>query len=155
MKQVLLLVCLAVISAGFIYAQDSTNTLRTILDGKRYSFEPTSMTPMRGSTRQVNGGFSLDLRGDTLRVYLPYIGRAYSAPYGSSDAGYDFTSTSYDYTVKEGKKKSYNITIKVKDKFSGTTFYITAYDNGSASLRANSSDKQDISYNGYIKEPKK
>lgn len=154
MKKVLLLLSFIVV-VTVIHAQDSTKTIRTILDGKHYSFEPSSMTPMRGSTRQLNGGFSLDVRGDTLRVYLPYIGRAYSAPYGSSDAGYDFTSTNYEYNIKEGKKKSYEVTMKIKDKFAGTTFYFTIFDNGSATLRANSSDKQDISYNGYINEPKK
>ena len=152
MKQALSLVCFAFFSVTLMYAQDSTKTIRTMLDGKRYSFEPASMTPMRGSTRQITGGFSLDVKGDTLRVYLPYIGRAYSAPYGSSDGGYDFTSTDYEYNIKEGKKKSYNVTMKVKDKSVSSTFYFTIYDNGSASLRANSSDKQDISYNGNIKE---
>jgi len=155
MRRAFFLLLFIMFSSVIIHAQDSTRTMRTILDGKRYSFEPTSMTPMRGATRQINGGFSLDVKGDTLIVYLPYIGRAYSAPYGSSDAGYDFTSTSYEYTIKEGKKKSYEITIKVKDKPASTTFYITTYDNGSALVRANSSDKQDIAYNGYIKEPKK
>ena len=154
MKQAFFLVFFTVFSAAVIHAQDSTKTIRKILEEKRYSFEPTSMTPMRGSTRQITGGFSLDVQGDTLRVYLPYIGRAYSAPYGSSDAGYDFTSTNYEYEIKEGKKKSYNVTMKVKDRSASTTFYFTIYDNGSASLRANSSDKQDIAYNGYIKEPK-
>ena len=121
---------------------------------KRYSFVPQSMMPMKGKTRQINGGFSLDVKGDSLVVYLPYIGESYTAPIGSSEPGYNFTSTSYDYTVKEGKKNRYEVSIKVKDKFSGTEFNLTVFDNNSASLQATSNNKQGISYNGYIEHKK-
>jgi hypothetical protein len=154
MKQIMILLFFATVSIAETHAQDSAKTIKSVLDAKRYSFIPTSMTPSAGRTRQINSGFSFDVKGDTLQIYLPYIGKAYSAPMNPSDAGYDFTSTSYDYAVKEGKKDRYNVTIKTKDKFTGSTFYFTVFDNGTASLQANSNDKQAISYNGYIKAKK-
>ncbi len=133
-----------------LHAQDSTKTIKSILDGKRYSFVPRTMIPMRGQTRQITGTFSLDVKGDSLVVYLPYTEQSYSAPINPSDAGYNFTSTNYDYTVKEGKKKRYEVSIKVKDRISGTQFFLTVFDAESASLQATSNDKQSISYNGYL-----
>ena len=153
MKKIILFF-VAVISFAQLHAQDSTKTIKSILDAKRYSFVPQTMIPMRGKTRQINGSFSFDVKGDSLVVYLPYMGESYSAPINSSDAGYNFTSTNYDYAVKEGKKNRYEVSIKVKDKSSGTQFYLTVFDNESASLQATSNDKQGISYNGYIKQKK-
>ena len=153
MKNVLLMLCSTMILWVQTQAQDSTKqTIKTSLDAKHFVFQPTMMTPSRGRTRHVDPGYFFKVNGDTLQVYLPYIGRAYSAPIDPSDAGFDFTSTSYNYTVTEGKKKSYEITIKTKDKTSNAEFYLTVYDNGTAYLRASSSDKESISYNGDIQE---
>jgi hypothetical protein len=154
MKQIMILLFFATVSIAETQAQDSAKTMKSTLDAKRYSFVPTSMTPSGGRTRQITGGFAFDVKGDTLQVYLPYIGKAYSAPMNPSDAGYDFTSTSYDYTVKEGKKDKYNVTIKTNDKSVNATFYFTVFDNGTATLQANSNDKQSISYHGYIQAKK-
>ena len=92
------------------------------------------------------------MNGDTLKVYLPYLGRAYSAPIDPSDAGFDFTSTDYTYTVAEGKKNRLEISIKTKDRSNNTEFALTVYDNGTAYLRATSTDRESISYNGSIEQ---
>ena len=151
MKKILSLLFFNAIAITEMHAQDSTNSIKALLDAKHYTFEPSSMTPTGGRTRQLNGGFAMDVRGDTLRVYLPYAGKAYSAPYNPSDAGYDFTSTKYEYSVKEGKKNKYEVEIKVKDRPGNAEFDITVYDNGTAYMRASSNDKSGISYNGIIK----
>lgn len=153
MKKTILFL-LAVIFISELYAQDSTNAVKSLLDSKRYSFIPQTMNPLRGRTRQLTSSFSLDVKGDSLVVYLPYVGRAYSAPVNPSDAGYNFISTDYDYTVKKGKKNRYEVSMKIKDRFSGTVFYLTVFDNKTTSLQATSNDKQGISYNGYIKQLK-
>ncbi|MFT4153448.1 DUF4251 domain-containing protein [Parafilimonas sp.] len=142
----------SLILMGGLYAQDSASAVKSLLDSKRYSFIPQTMSPARGTMRPLTGGFSLDVKGDSLAVYLPYTGRAYSAPIDPSDAGYNFTSTNYDYAIKKGKKNRYEISMKIKDRFSGTEFYLTVFDNKSASLQASSNDKQSISYNGYIQQ---
>jgi len=134
-------------------AQDSTKqTVQTVIDAKHFVFQPTTMKPSRGRTKHLDLGYFLKVNGDTLKVYLPYVGRAYSAPIDPSDAGFDFTSTNYTYTVTEGKKKSYEIVAKTNDKTSNADFYLTVYDNGTAYLRINSSDRESISYNGDLKE---
>ena len=155
MKRILLTFCFACIALLQIHAQDSAkSTIKTVLDARRYEFEPDQMTSTKGKSRHLTPGYILQLKGDTLMVYLPYVGRAYSAPMNSSDAGFDFTTTNFSYTVKEGKKKSYIVTIKTKDKVYNTEFTLTVYDDGTTYVRTNSNDRDAVSYNGDIKEIK-
>ena len=147
------MLCFMFIMGIQIQAQDSTKqTIKNMIDAKHYVFHPTSMTPSRGRTRQLDPGYFLKVNGDTLKVYLPYLGRAYSAPIDPSDAGFDFTSTNYTYEVIEGKKNRLEISIKTKDRSNNTEFSLTVYDNGTAYLRAISTDREGISYNGDTQE---
>jgi len=131
-------------------AQDSTKqTFKSIIDAKHYVFTPTSMTAKRG-TKQLNYSYLFQISGDTLKVYLPYAGRAYSAPIGSSDDTFDFTTTDFTYNVKAGKKKSYVISVQTKNQRSNTSFTLTVYDNGAAYLNANNNDRDPVSYNGNV-----
>jgi hypothetical protein len=147
-----MIVCFALFAVAQTHAQDSTKTLKSLLENKQFSFQPTNMLPVRGTLKQLSPGYFLKLRGDSLISYLPYFGRAYSAPINPEDAGYNFISTNFTYTVKAGKKNSYEVEIATKDKTNNINIILTAYDNGSADLRMNSADKQPISYNGYIRK---
>ena len=141
---------LAIVQAN---AQDSAKqSIKNLIDAKYYVFEPTTITTAKGKLIQLDPGYALQLKGDTLISYLPYFGRAYNAPINSSDAGFDFTSTQFTYSVSAGKKESYIVTIKTKDKTYNADFSLTVYDDGTAYLRANSSDKQPCSYRGNIRE---
>jgi len=86
---------------------------------------------------------------------LPYFGRAYTAPINPEDAGYDFTSTNFTYSVVPKKKGSYQITINTKDKINTVTFALTVFNNGKADLQVTSINREAISYSGYLKTPKK
>ena len=155
MKKILLTFCFACIALLQIHAQDSAKaTIKTVLDAKQYEFEPDAMTSSKGKMRHLTPGYILRLKGDTVTVYLPYVGRAYSAPMNSSDAGFDFTTTDFTYTVKEGKKKSYIVYIETKGKVYNTEFTLTVYDDGTTYVSARSTDKDPVSYNGNIKEKK-
>jgi hypothetical protein len=72
------------------------------------------MTPTRGGLKQLTPGYFLKINDDTLKTYLPYVGRAYTAPINPSDAGFDFTTTHFTYSVIEGKRNSTIINVKNK-----------------------------------------
>ena len=153
MKYTLSALCFAVLTCMQTQAQDSTKqTIKSLLDTKHYVFIPTNTTTGGGRLRQVTPDFFFRLNGDTLQCYLPYFGRAYTAPIDPSDAGFDFTTTDFSYAVNKGKKNSYIINVKTKDKVYNAEFMLTVYDNGYAYLRANSTDKQPVSYSGNVKE---
>ncbi len=152
MKNIVLMLCFISIGCLQAQAQDSTkHTIKNKLDARHFTFVPTSITPARGGTKQLTGGYIFKISGDTLKVYLPYFGRAYSAPINSSDAGFDFTSTNFTYAVTAGKKGRYNVAVKTKDKMYNTDFLLTVYDDGSAYLNANNSNRDPVSYNGNVK----
>jgi len=136
-----------------IQAQDSTQqSIKDVLDAKHFEFEPDNMTTGHGKFRHLDGGYFLQIDGDTLKTYLPYVGRAYNAPFNTSDAGFDFTSTDFSYSVTEGKKKKYIVEAKTNDRMYNTEFTLTVYDDGTAYLRAYSSDKEAVSFNGSLKK---
>lgn len=153
MKKIAIALFLVVAAATQAAAQDSTKTgIKELLEAKQWAFEPLSMTPSRGRMRTLTAGYTLRLNGDTLMVYLPYVGRAYNAPISSSESGYDFTTTEFTYDVKPAKKKGYAVAIKTNGKVYNSEFAITVYDDGTAYVRAMSTNREVISYNGSIKK---
>lgn len=120
-----------------------------------YLFEAQSALPMRGQTRQLTYGYDLRVSKDTLISYLPYFGRAYVAPVGTSEGGLDFTSTNFEYKVKEGKKGSWDVSIQTKDQKDNKKMVLKIQPSGYASLQVSSNDRQPMSYNGIITAVKK
>ena len=125
--------------------------IQELINDKHYAFEAQTMNPQRGGTKQLTTEYFLKVSGDSLSSYLPYFGRAYTAPMNAADNDYDFTSTKFDYAVSAGKKDSYKISIKTKDRNSNTSFELTVYDNGNAYLHVTNNDREPVSFTGYIK----
>ncbi len=57
---------------------------------KHWHIDITSMNTMRYGSKMVSTDFFLELRGDTLRSYLPYLGQVQSAPSLSPTIGLNF-----------------------------------------------------------------
>jgi hypothetical protein len=132
------------------FAQDQgTENLQSAIDQKSITFLAQWMSPMKGGSRQLNPGYELTVKGDTLIANLPYVGRAYQASM-DNDGGFNFTSYQFDYQIKLRKKGGWNITIKTKDLKSQRQFNLTIFQNGSASLNVSCNDRESISYNGSI-----
>jgi len=147
----LLIVCLVhVINLTAQSPSDQTKEiLQSAIEYKSFTYQVQSMSPTKGGTRQLNPGYSLLLKGDTLVANLPYIGRVHQAAYGA-DGGFDFTSYTFDYQVKPRKKSGWNVSIKTKDLSSQRQFNLTISENGSASLTVTCSDRESISYYGSL-----
>jgi hypothetical protein len=109
--------------------------------------------PQTGSTRQLSPDYDLTITKDTIISYLPYFGRAYVAPVDPAQGGIKFTSTNFEY--KQAKdNKAWQITIKPKDTPDVHQLYLSIFDNGYATLQVISTNRQGISFNGYIEEGK-
>ena len=145
----LLIICIIAITCIQVHAQDTQN-IKAMLDAKHYIFEPRNMTTGQGRLKQLDPGYFFTISGDTLKTYLPYVGGAYTAPLDPSEAGFDFSTSDFSYTVSSGKKNSYDVIVKAKGKTAITDFMLTIYDNGTAYLKVVASDKEPVSYNGNI-----
>lgn len=124
------------------------------IKAKRYVFQARNAIPTGGRNRQLSSGYTLEVTGDTLVAYLPYFGRAYTAPIDPSKGGIQFTSVNFDYTEQERSKGGWNIRIKPTDNREVRDFYLTISANGYGTLQVNSINRQPISFTGII-EPAK
>ncbi len=123
--------------------------IKKMVNEKNFDFVAERMIPAKGMPSNITDFYNLKVSNDSLYVQLPYRGQAYLPPIDPSQSPLDFTSTSFDYTFTESTDKM-NVTIKPKDKQNVQQFMLEIFSNGSATLNINSSDRQGISYNGYI-----
>ena len=106
--------------------------------------------PMSGRTRQLTSDYDVKITKTQVVSYLPYYGRAYTAPTDPSQGGIQFTSKDFDYTVTPRKKGGWDIQIKPKDYRDVQQFNFNVTESGYASLQVTSTNRQSISFNGYI-----
>lgn len=152
-------------------AQTDKATTAKAVENKQLVFNATSALPM--SNAEVNavlskmqggmGGGVIQLSGaqyqftiakDSVEAYLPYFGRAYTANMNPNESGIKFKSKDFTYKSEKKKKGDWIITITPKDARDVQTLTLNVGVNGYAMLSVNSNNRQNITYNGYISEPK-
>jgi hypothetical protein len=146
-----------VISLANANAQDKNDkkeeekaSVREIIESKNFTFIARSATPMSGRFINLNTLYDVRVFGDTVLSDLPYYGRAFTAPVNPAESALRFTSTRFDYKIKERKKNGWEITISPKDGKDVRQMYMTVYENGTAFLQILSNNRQPISFNGYV-----
>ena len=142
-------------SLTLVHAQNlDKSVVQNFVKSKEFVFKAQTVMPMTGTSRQLTSDYDVKFLGDSIVAYLPYFGRAYSAGYGEG-GGIDFTSTKFDYKVKQRKKGGWDISIKPQDAKDIQQLNFTISENGYATLQVTSSNRQPISFNGYIVERKR
>lgn len=124
-------------------------SLTNALNNRDYKIAIDRMYPIRGSSRHVNYGYSVEVRNDTLISYLPYFGRAYNVPYGGGK-GLNFTApiSSYQEFMKRNGQRHIEIGVTNDED---TYFYtIEVFNNGSSSIDVQARQRERISYSGDI-----
>lgn len=119
------------------------------LNNRVFKIAIDRMYPMRGSSRNVSYGYSLEVRNDTLISYLPYFGRAYNVPYGGGK-GLNFTAPigSYQEYMKRNGQRHIEIGLTNDED---TYFYtIEVFDNGNSSVEVRARQRERISYSGNL-----
>jgi hypothetical protein len=139
------------------YAQGSTAKkekgaeITSLINQKRFEFKAQSATPMSGRFRQLTtSDFGVVVKNDSLESYLPYFGRAYSAPINITQSPLDFTSTKFSQTIEETKKGRWIITIKPTDTQDIRELIFDISPSGNAFLTVSSNNRQPISFHGFI-----
>ena len=127
--------------------------LREAIENRSFVVEVDKALPMGGSSRMLTSPYSLTIKGDTVRSYLPYFGRAYSVPYGGGE-GLIFNSTITDYKSSFEKNDKSIIEFKTRSKEDHLTYRVIIFMNGSASIDVISGNRQPISFNGKAYPPK-
>ena len=136
-----------------------TAEIKKMVDAGNYVFKANYANPMRGGQRTLTSEYDLKVSKDTIAAFLPYFGRAYVAPTDPTKGGIEFTCTNFDYTTKQAKNGNWDIVIKPKDKnlnemtdVQSMRLSVTA--SGYASLSVTSSNRDAITFEGYIEKVK-
>lgn len=158
-----ILILALIVGAGIsaVRAQNSTNdkkaakitAIKSDVDGRHYIFSANTVTPLRGSTIQLTSEYDLRITPDSVISFLPYYGRAYlDVPYNPTDGGVKFNSTKFDYKVSQRKKGGWEITINPRDVKNLDRLVLNISSDGYASLSVMSTNRDPITFDGYLKE---
>lgn len=134
--------------------------IKDMVEAQNFVFKATYASPMRGGSRSLTSDYDLTIGKDTIVSFLPYFGRAFVAPNpGTTDGGIKINTTKFSYaSVKKGS--GWNITIKPKDKNISDwrdvqTLNLSVSQDGYGSLQVISTNRDPISFTGYVEAKKK
>ena len=120
------------------------------IDMKRWHIDITTMNTMRYGSKTVTPDFYLELRGDTLRSYLPYLGQAQVSQLSPS-IGLNFEEPIRQYQESKPKSNKYTqIDIDVKTREDSYHYVINIYDSGEATIRVRSLNRDPVSFDGSL-----
>lgn len=105
--------------------------------------------PMRGRSVHLTTLYSLELKGDSVISYLPYFGRAYTAPYGGGNS-MDFAERVTGYHLSYTKKGAAVIEFKAKTQDDRFAFRLLIYPDGSTTIQVIPVNRQSITYYGKV-----
>ena len=119
------------------------------LNDRKYKISVNRMNPLRGASKIVSYGYSVEVRNDTLFSYLPYFGRAYNIPYGGGK-GLNFSHPIENYQEYQKKNGQRHIEIGLTNEGDTYLYTIEVFDNGNSSVEVQSRQRERISYTGMM-----
>ena len=137
------------------YEREEVKTSDAIA-AKKWRIDIRSMNTMRYGSRMVTPDFYLELRGDTLVSYLPYLGQVHGtvAAYGSAGQGLNFTAPIDQMTKSNHKHGMTRLEMLVHSKEERHIYTLEVYPNGQAYINVRSGERDPISFDGSVKTEK-
>ena len=130
-------------------AAEQAAKVKTALTARNYKIAIERMNPMRGRSKSVSYGYSVEVRNDSLITYLPYFGRAYQVPYGGGK-GLNFSERIGSYQESLMKNGKHHIEIGVTNEEDTYLYTIEVFDNGSSTIDVRCRQREPISYLGNV-----
>ncbi|MDR2921425.1 MAG: DUF4251 domain-containing protein [Tannerella sp.] len=134
-------------SSNVATKNEQAQIVKEKIDNKHYTIDVDRMLPMNGQSRQLTSSYSLTIKGDTVKSYLPYFGQAYNVPYGGGQ-GLIFDAPITVYTLSFDNKGTANITFQTRSEDDSYRFNVQIFNNGSSTIQVTPNNRQSISYYG-------
>ena len=112
--------------------------------------EIISMNAMRYGNRNVGVDFFLELHGDSVRSYLPYLGVAHQAPMMSPGIGLNFDTRAISIKESHPKADLSRLEIDLRTSEDRYSYTVELYDSGKAYIHVNSQHRDPISFDGEL-----
>lgn len=136
--------------------KDNRDSISNWWQTKTFAFHATSAQPMSGNNVQLTTDYTFEMRNDSIVAWLPYFGRAFTAPTNPMDGGIKFATNNYNTKNESLKKNVYKMTIVPKElpSFQNTKdvqqIYLTVGVDGYGTLQIQSLNQTPISFYGYL-----
>lgn len=130
--------------------------VKQLLENKQFVFVADQAVGQKGYIGYVTGdNYSLEIMGDSAVANLPFYGTSYSTEAYGGDGGVNFASKLSDFTSEyQQKKKKQAITGIARDGIRTYSIHLEVYENGTATLRIQPSEKTMMTYYGNISKRK-
>ena len=135
--------------------QEQVEKVQKIIEAQDYNFIAKQAIPMSMQSINLTSQYDLCVSNETVTAYLPYFGRAYTAPFNPAEGGIKFESKDFDYRLENAKKGGWIAHFAIKDAKRSINMILHISTSGSASLSVNDDSRQTITFNGYIGERKR
>lgn len=112
--------------------------------------EIISMNAMRYGNRNVSADFFLELHGDSVRSYLPYLGVAHQAPMMSPGIGLNFDTRAISIKESHPKADLSRLEIDLRTSEDRYSYTVELYDSGKAYIHVNSQHRDPINFDGEL-----
>lgn len=148
----LLLICLLAGSCASSRSQDidENNATASLVNAGNFLFRVQTATPMNGRLIQLTSEYEVKVTKDSIISFLPYFGRAFTAPMDPTKGGINFTSTQFSNKLRQRRNGGWELTIKPSDAPEIQTFNFSITPSGYATLQVTSTNRQPISFYGKI-----
>ena len=130
-------------------AAEQAAKVKVALTERHYKIGVDRMYPMKGPSKNVSYGYSVEVRNDSLISYLPYFGQVFSVPYGGGK-GLNFSERIGNYRETQVKSYMRRIEIDVKNDEDTYLYTLEIFDNGSTSIDVQARQRDHISYSGSM-----
>lgn len=157
MKKILLFVAVIMFFAACATKQERAErdaklqeTVAEAIAQRQWHIDITLMNTLRYGSRVVTPDFFLELRGDTLCSYLPYLGDVYMPNIGARTQGLNFTAPVLNYRESRPKQHLYRIEIATKTDEDTYSYVVEITDKGRADIRVRSEHRDFISFEGRM-----
>lgn len=130
-------------------AAEQAAKVKVALTERHYKIGVDRMYPMKGPSKNVSYGYSVEVRNDSLISYLPYFGQVFSVPYGGGK-GLNFSERISNYRETQVKSNMRRIEIDVKNDEDTYLYTLEIFDNGSTSIDVQARQRDHISYSGSM-----
>lgn len=115
---------------------------------RQWHINVTAMNTVRYGTRTVTPDFFLELRGDTLTSYLPYMGQMFVAPMATHEQGLNFELPVKNFSASKPRQHLNRMEMDVATRMETFHYIVEIDDSGKAFIRVQSHNRDAISFDG-------
>ena len=108
------------------------------------------MNTLKYGSKSVTPDFFLELKGDTLNSYLPYMGQAYRPTMPSQSEGLNFEVPAQSVKKSHPKNNKWIYEISARTNEDNYKYVVEIYDTGKATIHVSSTSRDPISFDGEL-----